>query len=678
MTGVPELASPTSPAIPAADPMVGPSSAVRTRLARFDLASFTVAILMAVALVTRLALLAYDWRALDASFAQIGKALLVGEVFDVLASLWIVAPLVLAIALLPDRWFTWRFTRGWVRFWLFFLFALSAFVIAAEVLFFDEFNGRFNFVAVDYLIFPTEVVTNLWESYPLPAILLGVGAVGFLAVWLARRRITVALATETPGRTRLAVLATFAAALGALTFGVTPEMGKVSDDRALNEIALNGYYTFWMAFMGQDAPYEGLYATRPAAEEAARIKALVVDDTLTDPASRAAWNAERPTERRVLGPGPEAKRNVVVVLEESLGSIFLASLHPRGDTVLTPRFDSLIAEGTVLANAYSTGNRTIRALEATTSSLPPLPGISVVRRPASQDLFTLPNVLREHGYTTSFIYGGRALFDGMGGYMRNNGMELIVEQKDYPKDAFTTAWGVADEYIFDKALSTYDSLHVAGKPFYSLVLSVSNHKPYSYPAGRIAADPNARKRTHAVMYADWALGRFMRMAKTHPWFDNTLFVLMGDHGARVYGASEIPLPSYEVPILFYAPGFIPAGQRINTLASTMDLPATIMARLGVSYDSKWFGQDVFSVTPDRGRALMTHNSNIALMRGEKVAVLGLKGATTVYAYDRAAKRLREVASPDSAERQLVEDAIAYFHTADRLYRSGAYKISARK
>lgn len=666
------MASTVSPVIPFADTI----SAVRTRLGRFALAGLLVAVLMAVALVTRLALMAYAWRELDASALDITKALLVGEVFDVLASLWIAAPLVLVLALLRDRWFNRRGVRGWMRGWLFFLFALSAFVVAAEVLFFDEFNGRFNFVAVDYLIFPTEVVTNLWESYPLPAILIGVALIGVLGVWLARRRIARALEAATPVATRVGVVGAYAATLGALTFGVAPEMGKVSDDRALNEIAMNGYYTFWMAFMGQDAPYEGLYATRPVGEEAARIKSLVVGDAAGQ--EGAAWNPERPTERRVVSPGPESRRNVVVVLEESLGSIFLASLHPRGDTVLTPRFDSLIAEGTVLANAYSTGNRTIRALEATTSSLPPLPGISIVRRPASQGLFTLPTVLRERGYNTSFIYGGRAMFDGMGSYMRNNGMELIVEQKDYPKDAFTNAWGVADEYIFDKALSTYDSLHAAGRPFYSLVLSVSNHKPYSFPAGRIAADPNARKRTHAVMYADWALGRFVRMAASHPWFDSTLFVLMGDHGARVYGASEIPLPSYEVPILFYAPKWIPAGQRINTLASTMDLPATIMARLGMSYESKWFGQDVFSVPRERGRALMTHNSNIALMQGDRIAVLGLKGATDLYEYDRPAKRLRRVASPDSAGRELVEDAIAYFHTADRLYRSGAYRATAKR
>lgn len=658
------MASPVAPAVP----LTRSPSRVRAGLGRFSLAVLLVVVLLAVAFLTRLALLAYAWRELDAGATAIVGAVAVGMAFDLLASLWLVAPLVLAVAVVPDRWFQWRAVRGWMTGWILALFALSAFVVVAELMFFDEFNGRFNFVAVDYLIFPTEVVTNLWESYPLPAILLAVGAIGALGLWLARHRVRHALAAATPAAARLATVGLYGATLGAMTVGMSPDLARISDDRALNEIALNGYYTFWLAFMGQDAPYEGLYATRAPADEAKRLHAL-----LSEPgASRDPWNPERPTERAIRATTPPARRNVVVVLEESLGSIFLASLHPRGDTVLTPRFDSLIAEGTVLANAYSTGNRTIRALEATTSSLPPLPGVSIVRRPASQGLFTLPSVLGDRGYATSFIYGGRALFDGMGSYMRNNGMQLVVEQKDYPKDAFANAWGVADEYIFDKALATYDSLHAAGRPFYSLVLSVSNHKPYSFPAGRIAADPNARKRTNAVMYADWALGRFMRMAREHAWFDSTLFVLMGDHGARVYGASEIPLPSYEVPILFYAPGFIPAGRRIETLASTLDLPATIMARLGMSYETKWFGHDVFTIPPEQGRALMTHNSNIALMRGNRMAVLGLKGTTEVYEYDRPAKRLRRVERPDSAGRALVEDAIAYFHTADRLYRSGAY------
>ena len=289
------------------------------------------------------------------------------------------------------------------------------------------------------------------------------------------------------------------------------------------------------------------------------------------------------------------------------------------------------------------------------------------------DLFTLPALLRSRGYATEFIYGGRAMFDGMGAYMRNNGMQRVVEQKDYPSGEFTTAWGVSDEAIFDKALAEMDSLHATGRPFYTLVLSVSNHRPYTYPAGRIAANPNEHKRVNAVQYADWALGRFVRQARAHAFFDSTVFVLMGDHGARVYGAAEIPLASYSVPMVFYAPGIVPAGARVGDLASSMDVPPTILGLLGGDYDSKFFGRDVLSPHARSGLALMTHNNEIALMRGNRLAVLGLRGATTVFDVDAGAT-LHRVATPDSDARDLVEDAIAYFQSADDLYRRGEYRF----
>jgi membrane-anchored protein YejM (alkaline phosphatase superfamily) len=165
----------------------------------------------------------------------------------------------------------------------------------------------------------------------------------------------------------------------------------------------------------------------------------------------------------------------------------------------------------------------------------------------------------------------------------------------------------------------------------------------------------------------------VRQARTHAFFDNTVFVLMGDHGPRVYGAAEIPLPSYSVPVLFYAPGIIPAGARVSELASSMDIPPTLLGLLGGDYDSKFFGRDVLAPQPRAGLAVMTHNNEIALMRGQQLAVLGLRGATTVYHVDSTGA-MRRVATPDSAGRSLVEDAITYFQTADELYRQGAYRF----
>jgi phosphoglycerol transferase MdoB-like AlkP superfamily enzyme len=273
-----------------------------------------------------------------------------------------------------------------------------------------------------------------------------------------------------------------------------------------------------------------------------------------------------------------------------------------------------------------------------------------------------------------FVYGGRALFDGMGGYLQRNGVQRIVDQGDFPSDTFHTAWGVSDEAIFDRALTEMDGMHATGRPFYTLVLSVSNHRPYQFPETGIRPDPSLRARENAVRYADHAVGRFLRQARSHPFFQNTLFVVMGDHGARVYGAAEIPLASYQVPILFYAPGVIPAGQRIATLASSLDVPPTILGVLGTEYDSKFFGHDLFRIDPAAGRALMTHNNEIALLRDNRMAVLGLHGATTLYDL-KAGGSLLPVAIPDASGRELIEDAIAYYDGADLEYRTGAYAFA---
>ena len=596
------------------------------------------------------------------------RALAVGEVYDVSVALWLSLPLVMYLTFASAKWLGRRVNRVLLHAAVTAAFAVLLVVAVAEVLFFSEFDGRFNFVAVDYLIYPTEVVTNIWESYPTGWILLAIVLISAAIAVLVRSAVRRATDDRIRLTTRLAVGAIYVALLGTFSFLISPALARVSHDRALNEVASNGFYSLWSAFEGQGTSYDALYATREQSLTLPRLRRL-----LADPATPVASFAPRSTLRRIDALKPARPLNVVVVLEESLGSQFIGTLHPDSGRSLTPHFDSLAAEGTLLTRAYSTGNRTIRAIEATTASMPPLPGVSIVRRPESVNLFTLPALLRSRGYATEFIYGGRALFDGMGSYMRNNGIDRVVDESDYPSGEFTTAWGVADEAIFDKAIAEMDARCAEGRPFYALVLSVSNHRPYTYPPGRIAADPTERKRVNAVQYADWALGRFMREARRHPFFDNTVFVLMGDHGPRVYGAAEIPLPSYSVPVLFYAPHIVPAGVKLGELASSMDVPSTVLGLLGGSYESKFFGRDVLSRTPRAGLAVMTHNNEVALMRGRKLAVLGLRRTSTVYdVLDDGS--LRVVVRLDVAGQALVEDAIAYFQTADELYRDGEYRF----
>ncbi|MEP7012382.1 MAG: LTA synthase family protein [Acidobacteriota bacterium] len=644
-----------------------PSRLRRLFASRFRFAFIWIAFLWSLALITRIVLLCVQHvptkNGLGTTLAALGS----GALLDLLAALWVALPLMIYLTLLPERWFARAWQRILLRVGLFLAIFGALFVAVVELFFFLEFNGRFNFVAVDYLMFPTEVADNIWQSYPtgkIVAVLLVV-TVGLLAA--LRRPIARAWDDPVRLRQRLPGFGVYLAVVLALTFLLPSGLAEVSADRAVNQIAANGYLCFAAALAGSNASYEGLYATRPDAQVFPRLRRL-----LTEPATVPGTFAPKSTLRAVRGQAQPRPWNVVVVLEESLGSEFIGALHPR-PVSLTPSFDALTAEGTLLTHAYSTGNRTIRAIEATTSSLPPLPGISVVRRPASKNLFTLPGLLRERGYGTLWVYGGRALFDGMGGYLSNNGVDRIFEQKDYPDGTFTTAWGAADESIFDQALVQMDGFEAAGKPFYTLVLSVSNHRPYTFPDGPIRPDPKLKRRENVVRYADWALGRFIEQAKSHAFFDHTLFVLMGDHGARVYGAEAIPLPSYEVPILFLAPGLVPAGGRIDTLASSLDLPPTILGLLGMSYESRFFGHDVFHIPPEQGRALMTHNNEIALMRGGRIAVLGLQGRASLFSVG-ADDQFVAIPRPDQAGHELIEDAIAYYDGADQLYRTGGYLL----
>ncbi|MFY9825137.1 MAG: sulfatase-like hydrolase/transferase [Thermoanaerobaculia bacterium] len=637
-----------------------------TFVSRYFFAVALAGIYMAVFLLTRIVLLAVQHAVSHNGFVGVLTALGAGEIFDAMVALWAIAPLVLYLSLLPERWFQWRLQRAVLWTGLTVATFLALFTAAIEYYFFEEFNSRFNFVAVDYLAYPTEVAGNMWQSYHVTLVLTFSALLTGGVLLLLRRPLREAWQKATPPLRRLAFAAGFAAILAAATWTVSPVLAHVSEDRALNEITVNGYYSFIMALLGKDAPFEGLYATRPQPAVMARLQRLLGSEKSVVPASFTAGS----TLRKIDNPGPSRRLNVVVVLEESLGSELVGTLQPRPES-LTPSFDALTAEGTLLTHAFSTGNRTVRAIEATTSSLPPLPGESIVRRDASVGLFTLPSVLASRGYETMFVYGGHALFDGMGTYLHRNGVHRLVDQSSYPPGTFATAWGVCDEAIFTKALEVMDEVHAEGRPFYSLVLSVSNHRPFTFPQDHVKEEKRFHRRENVVRYADWALGRFMAQAKSHAFYRDTLFVLMGDHGARVYGASEIPLPSYEVPILFIGPD-VPAGTRLETLASSLDVPPTILGVLGLDYDSKFFGHDVLRIAPEDGRALMTHGSEIALMRGGRMAVLGLRESATLYEVDTARDEVAKVKSVDPAGRELIEDAIAYYNAADRLYRSGAF------
>lgn len=612
-----------------------------------------------------------------ASFPSIAAALLDGLWRDTLAGIWLTLPLISALAFVHS-WGAWTRRAFWI-FCAVFAFG-QTFLLFVEYFFFEEFRSRFNTVAVDYLQYPTEVFINIWDSYHVGIVLcfcllsalMWTAAAGKMFSPMFNRprsprrplQVGIGFAALVVALTPLALVA--AALAGVMSSPIHPKGSRVSADRTLNEIANNGELALFGAALTHNLDYGGFYKTMPREQAYGRARAVLAgaNSKFTGPADTLC--------RFVPGDSNRPRLNIVILLEESFGSEFWGCLGRK--QTLTPEMDKLAAtEGMLFTNLYASGNRTVRGMEGVLASFPPLPGESIVKREFSDNVETLARVLKRDDYSTLFLYGGRGVFDGMRSFVLRNGYDRFIEQKHFEHPSFTTVWGVCDEDLYDRSLAEFRDLSRAGRPFFATVLSVSNHKPYTYPRGRIAEDPDQRRRENAVKYADFALGEFFRKARKEDFWTNTIFAVVADHGARVYGEQSIPIHSYEIPLLVLGPAVTSAPARIGRLGCSLDVGPTLLGLVGRPYTSTFFGQDLLNPGQPEGRALLNHNRDIGLLARDRMVVLGLMGGLEYYHGDPKATEMKLARSPDEVDRQLQLDATALFQVADDLYMHQRYR-----
>ena len=251
---------------------------------------------------------------------------------------------------------------------------------------------------------------------------------------------------------------------------------------------------------------------------------------------------------------------------------------------------------------------------------PPVPGQSIVRRPGNEHLSTIGELLEHQGFATSFIYGGYGYFDNMNAYFGGNDYN-VVDRTDIPKSAIAAEniWGVADESLFEHALGVISAKVATGVPTFTHIMTTSNHRPFTYPDGRIDI-PSPGGRKGAVKYTDWAIGEFMEKARTQPWFDDTLFVILADHCASVAGKSKLPIAGYRIPLILYAPKLV-SPSVYDPVASQMDLPPTLLDVLRVSGDDHFFGRSVFEKPTGPPRAFVSNFQALGYLRDGTLIVL---------------------------------------------------------
>jgi phosphoglycerol transferase MdoB-like AlkP superfamily enzyme len=598
------------------------------------------------------------------------RAFLGGTQRDLFVALIETIPLLGWFLIITNRGFAARWHRLFLLSATFLVVFSQIFLLFVEFFFFEEFKSRFNTVAVDYLLYPYEVFTNIWQSYHVGLVLLFclVLSVG----WVLAASLLFASMWQRPFpfKARLLHLVVVVVLAGLLAPTFNFKAAHAGNDRTLNEAANNGALAFVAAAWTRHLDYGAYYKTLSKSEAYQRARRI-----LTEHGSQFSEPGDS-IRRKIDGDATRPRLNVVLFLEESLGSEFWGCLG-RTNT-LTPEMDKLAAEeGLLFTNIYASGNRTVRGMEGVLSSFPPLPGDSIVKRDLSDNVETIARVLQRDGYSTVFLYGGRGLFDGMRSFAVRNGYENFIEQKNFAHPTFTTIWGVCDEDLFMRAVEECRDLSKGSKPFFATVLSVSNHKPYTYPKGKIPEDPERRKREYAVKYSDYALGQFFRAAKKESFWTNTVFVVVADHGARVYGKQSIPIHSYEIPLLVTGPATIKEPGRVGQLGCSLDVAPTILGLLHRPYESTFFGRDLLKMKAEDGRVFLNHNRDIGMLANERLVVLGLMKTDEFYAGDPKQVDMGLLSQPTDADRELEADAIAMYQVADDLYTHLNYRIDAR-
>lgn len=584
----------------------------------FSITVFFILILVILS-VSRLALLGLYHSRVD-GINVILKSLVNGVRIDIVMAVYCVSvPVLLAPFMEGYRWsgtFFRHFIIGWFTLW-------SVVFVVMEAItptYISAYDVRPNRLFVEYLIYPKELGGMLLKGYLL-SVIMGVFAL-FIAAY-ASFRLSRSL-TRHPSNwhpvTKLAVLPPLALLLflGARSSlghrPINPSTVAFSNDALINDLTLNSSYSLLYAIyrMKDEGRAAKIYGNMD------KDKMISLVRQTMDFPSADFTNEKIPTLHfQKAGFQRTDPLNLVIVLEESLGAEFIASL---GGLPLTPNIEKLSEQGLWFDRLYATGTRSVRGIEAVICGFLPTPGRSVVKLGKSQqNFFTLARLLSERGYDTRFIYGGDSNFDNMKKFFLNNGFQQVIDEKDFSKDAFHGSWGVSDQDLFEKSFDIINK--DTGRPSFTLIFSSTNHPPYEFPDNVIDLYEQPKPTVHnAVKYADYALGKFFEKAKTSSWWDKTVFLVVADHNAHTGGESLMSIDKFRIPGLIIGPGVSP--HVYQDVASQIDLPPTLLSIMGISCETPMIGRDLSRPNPNRaGRAILQFYTNQAYISGDFVTLL---------------------------------------------------------
>ncbi|PJE42733.1 MAG: hypothetical protein CUR33_05255 [Pseudomonas sp.] len=619
----------------------------------------------------RLVLLAYNHELIgDTTANDLLEAFGNGLRFDLRLVTFALAPLILVIGsrrLMAAR--TWQLT------WLSVVISLTLFLGVLELDFYREFHQRLNALVFQYLgEDPATVMSMLWHGFPVARYLIAWAVASWLlfkALQAIHRltppadpRLSAAAGERWYWRISVLTLCLFLAVLavrGTLRQGPPLRWGDASTTESVfaNQLGLNGTLTLIDAGKARWSDHRDNQwkARLPSAEAQALVRQMLLtpQDLLIDSGEAAI--------RRISTPKPHLQlpvRNVVVILMESFAGHYVGALGARGD--ITPNFDRLTKEGLLFTRYFSNGTHTHQGMFATMACFPNLPGFEYLMQSpeGSHDFSGLPQLLGDRGFDDLYVYNGDFGWDNQKGFFGNQGMSHFIGRNDYVDPVFSDpTWGVSDQDMFDRADQELRKMD-RQRPFYALLQTLSNHTPYALPdplpVEPVSGFGSNDEHLTAMRYSDWALGQFFEKARKAPYFKDTMFVIVGDHG---FGSpeqlSDIDLYRFHVPLLVIAPGVQEQFGTRNDIAGTqLDIVPTIMGRLGGPVQQQCWGRDLLALdSADPGIGVIKPSGSdqtVALVSGSNLLIQPREGAPRLYNY-----KLHENAGIEPTDNAALQD-----------------------
>ncbi len=616
------------------------------------------------------------WSAANVDFNVVAilRSFGTGFLYDLTMGLMFLLLYQIYLLLVPKNWIGSLADRIITYFYLALIFIIIYFSLLAEIPFWDEFGIRFNFIAVDYLIYTYEVVENINQSYPLPLIIgvLVALIIGTFVLLIKTNKFKNTFTDKIPLKKRAAYLLPTLMVTVVLGITMKNKFADFSNNKVVNELGKNGAFSFIAAFQANELDYMTFYPSLPEKKAYSVLKQHLLQNNQSYTSKQ--WDD---ISRNTTG-STEQRPNIVLVTIESFSGEFLKAFGNKDN--ITPNYDRLATEGIFFTQLYATGTRTVRGMEALTLSVPPTPGNSIVRRPDNGNLFSIATVLRTKNYHPYFIYGGDGYFDNMNNFFGGQGFDIVDRDRGNPLSdeiktkrfsiedsevTFENAWGICDEDIYRQSIKYADESSRQKKPFFQFIMTTSNHKPYTFPAGKI--DLPQGDRNAAVKYTDYALGKYLAEARQKPWFKNTVFVIVADHCASSAGKWEINIEKHHIPAVIYNLG---KAEKIDRLASQIDVMPTLFGYLGWNYDSNFYGKDINQTKPGDERAFLGNYRTLGLLKNNQFTQIDDRKKIKQFQVAADGQSLNEIRTKNNA---LVDETIAYYQTASVRFRNGKMK-----